>query len=287
MPNVQMDTTSKGRQPLTKVPLYLNYVVHPGEQISYVIMNMLAEDIQSVINYATALQYVEVTILPLSLELFSSIENLTSTLKILNGILLGSFKSESYRTEWMWVFKDHYDGMCPKHQKRTSESVLTKIKNMGATDVDILIYQQFINDMRHYGSAEEVVRHQGTIFFDMMKKYIFVPLNPCEVNREMDDFVKNLQDMLVQKVNCIKIAAYCHARITDIHPFRDGNGRLARLIMNVILMKEGHLPVIFECKKDYDEAIKSCTFETFLIKSCASMEKTYNRTSIMCDVNKL
>lgn len=34
-----------------------------------------------------------------------------------------------------------------------------------------------------------------------------------------------------------------HLRLVDIHPFDDGNGRTARLLMNLILMRDGYPPV--------------------------------------------
>jgi Fic family protein len=34
-----------------------------------------------------------------------------------------------------------------------------------------------------------------------------------------------------------------HSRLVDIHPFNDGNGRTARLLMNLILIRGGYPPV--------------------------------------------
>ena len=34
----------------------------------------------------------------------------------------------------------------------------------------------------------------------------------------------------------VLLAAYAHRRLVDIHPFQDGNGRTARLLMNLILV---------------------------------------------------
>jgi Fic family protein len=34
-----------------------------------------------------------------------------------------------------------------------------------------------------------------------------------------------------------------HRRLVDIHPFNDGNGRTARLLMNLLLLRAGYPPV--------------------------------------------
>ncbi|MDP1772759.1 MAG: Fic family protein, partial [Methylobacter sp.] len=41
-------------------------------------------------------------------------------------------------------------------------------------------------------------------------------------------------------------AARLHVDFVKIHPFVDGNGRTARLLMNFDLMKAGFLPVVFK-----------------------------------------
>jgi Fic family protein len=59
----------------------------------------------------------------------------------------------------------------------------------------------------------------------------------------------------------VRIAAQAHYRLVDIHPFIDGNGRTARLLMNLILMKYGYPIAIFECetekRKAYYAAIRT------------------------------
>ena len=42
----------------------------------------------------------------------------------------------------------------------------------------------------------------------------------------------------------IETAAFLHQKFVDIHPFIDGNGRTARLIMNLYLMRNGYPPII-------------------------------------------
>ncbi len=46
----------------------------------------------------------------------------------------------------------------------------------------------------------------------------------------------------------VELAAWLHNKIAQIHPFSDGNGRTARLVMNWILMKNGFPPVIIDVR---------------------------------------
>lgn len=52
-------------------------------------------------------------------------------------------------------------------------------------------------------------------------------------------------------------AAKAHHRFTEIHPFDDGNGRVARLWLNFILLRAGYPPLIIKSdrKKDYLTAL--------------------------------
>jgi Fic family protein len=41
----------------------------------------------------------------------------------------------------------------------------------------------------------------------------------------------------------LETAFTAHRRLVDVHPFNDGNGRTARLLMNLILIRSGYPPV--------------------------------------------
>ncbi|MFQ6112179.1 MAG: Fic family protein, partial [Nitrospinota bacterium] len=59
-------------------------------------------------------------------------------------------------------------------------------------------------------------------------------------------------------LHAIELASLLHHRFVAIHPFNDGNGRTARLLMNLILMREGYEPAIIrlEERADYFEALR-------------------------------
>jgi Fic family protein len=45
-------------------------------------------------------------------------------------------------------------------------------------------------------------------------------------------------------LHAVERAALAHHRLVAIHPFIDGNGRTARLVMNLLLIREGYPPTI-------------------------------------------
>lgn len=47
-----------------------------------------------------------------------------------------------------------------------------------------------------------------------------------------------------RKYHPVEFAAILHKKFVFIHPFRDGNGRVARLLMNTALIQDGYLPVL-------------------------------------------
>lgn len=56
-------------------------------------------------------------------------------------------------------------------------------------------------------------------------------------------FEKWLQDRANTK-NLVDYAALAHYKLVNIHPFIDGNGRTARLLMNLILINKGFPPTV-------------------------------------------
>jgi len=69
-----------------------------------------------------------------------------------------------------------------------------------------------------------------------------------KVPRRMEKYVNQIQENQ-QKLNVIEMSAFIHYGLVEIHPFVDGNGRTARLIMNLFLMHHGY-PVTMVLKVD-------------------------------------
>jgi Fic family protein len=63
--------------------------------------------------------------------------------------------------------------------------------------------------------------------------------SPAEVPALMGDFAR----WLGAAAGTPETAFTAHRRLVDIHPFNDGNGRTARLLMNLVLIRGGYPPV--------------------------------------------
>ena len=80
--------------------------------------------------------------------------------------------------------------------------------------------------------------------------------NPLKVPELMEEFYKWLSLNICDDVMTAIIA---HLKFVSIHPFVDGNGRIARLLMNMILLKSGYAPIIIRPtdRKKYLAAIEN------------------------------
>jgi Fic family protein len=87
---------------------------------------------------------------------------------------------------------------------------------------------------------------------------------PIDTPAKMEELVKWFREKThSSETNPILLAAEFHYRFVRIHPFDDGNGRMARLLMNFILMQYGYPPVIIrnEDKSNYIAALTQSNFE--------------------------
>jgi len=84
---------------------------------------------------------------------------------------------------------------------------------------------------------------------------------PYKVSSEIGNFIYQLNINLV-KYNPVELAAFGHHEIARIHPFVDGNGRVARLLCNLILMKDGYPPIIIKVndRKRYFDSLEKAHF---------------------------
>lgn len=124
---------------------------------------------------------------------------------------------------------DHYDAMHYIRQiGRQSES----LKEHDIRTLHSLVVQRSQSDIAgRYADLPRYVRTETG-------RHTF-PSSPVEVSSLMGD----LAAWLSEAPNTPEVAFTAHRRLVDIHPFNDGNGRTARLLMNLILIRGGYPPI--------------------------------------------
>lgn len=66
---------------------------------------------------------------------------------------------------------------------------------------------------------------------------------PERLQHEMEQFFEWIGQKR-DSFHPVEFAAQLHKRFVFIHPFKDGNGRVARLLMNMALIQDGYLPAV-------------------------------------------
>lgn len=72
--------------------------------------------------------------------------------------------------------------------------------------------------------------------------YYYCP--PEQVDSEMDRLIEMHEAHVRRGVSAEVQAAWLHHRFAQIHPFQDGNGRVARAIASLVLVKDGLFPLV-------------------------------------------
>ena len=105
---------------------------------------------------------------------------------------------------------------------------------------------------------------------------------PDELNQKMQEFIMQLPT-LKEKLHPVEYAAMVHIIFVNIHPFLDGNGRVARLLMNLALLQNGYNIVVIPpvVRADYILALQETNkgnnknFINFISEMVLESQKEY------------
>jgi cell filamentation protein, protein adenylyltransferase len=117
-------------------------------------------------------------------------------------------------------------------------------------EIDIREIHRLIQTRVDSEEAGRYRRHQRAIAGSSL-----VLPTPVEIPALMGDFTA----WLAAAPDGPETAFAAHARLVAIHPFSDGNGRTARLLMNLVLMRAGYPPVVIgpEHRAAYIDALQA------------------------------
>ena len=112
----------------------------------------------------------------------------------------------------------------------------------------------------------------------------YMPPDHHKVPALMKEHIKNL-NKTAKNQHVLEQASDLHAEFEAIHPFTDGNGRIGRLLLSILSMKNGYCPIIIPPIKraKYVAAMKKSnkgdmgTLRTFLINVIYEEMKSLSR----------
>lgn len=112
--------------------------------------------------------------------------------------------------------------------------------------------------------------------------------SPEETPAKMGDLVRWYREERDRgTTHPVILAATFHHEFVSIHPFDDGNGRMARVLMNLILMQSGYLPVVLKLdrKSEYFLALEKANsgeiedFVLFVAQALIESENLFLRAA--------
>lgn len=167
-------------------------------------------------------------------------------------------------------FKEHLEAINHRDAIKYVEELATegrKITERQVREVHGLILREI--DPQYGGRYRDIqVRITGSNH---------LPVDPIHLAGKMRSFAKKW--LKGSDAHPVVRAAMAHYELVTIHPFVDGNGRTARLLMNLLLMRKGYVPAIIlknDRKKYYDALEKAHTGKTedFIFLVARALERT-------------
>lgn len=116
--------------------------------------------------------------------------------------------------------------------------MFTLLANKEITEENIL----YLNKLFYKNIDEEFAgRYRDIPVFISGSNY---PVSKVEdIQSEIEDLCKWIKTER-KKYHPVEFATLLHKKFVFIHPFKDGNGRVARLLMNTALIQDGYLPAL-------------------------------------------
>lgn len=140
-------------------------------------------------------------------------------------------------------FKDHLEAKNHSEAVHFLYELIEHQKRQTISEKLIRSLQQLI--VKEIEDDEAGRYRQGSVMITGSKHQ---PPEAFEVPRLMHEMITWVNKS-INKLHPIELAALAHHRLVHIHPFTDGNGRTARLFMNLVLMQKGY-PMVIILKND-------------------------------------
>ncbi len=165
--------------------------------------------------------------------------------------------------------KDHFEAL--EYLYKFAE----KERKQNFTEVTLRTLHQLV--LRETESGEAGKYRTGNV---MITGSSHTPPDAHEVPhkiREMFEWIRKQKN----KMHIVELSAIVHHKIAGIHPFTDGNGRTARLVMNLLLLQEGYpmTVVLSNDRKKYYNALSKADrgdYSSFVRFIAQAVERSLN-----------
>jgi len=140
-------------------------------------------------------------------------------------------------------FKDHLEAKNHHEAIDFLHDLIEQKKNHTVSEHLIRSLQQLI--IKDIEDSQAGSYRQGQVIITGSKHR---PPESFDVPKLMQEFILWIKKNS-SKMHPVTLAAIAHHKLVHIHPFIDGNGRTARLFMNLLLMQKGY-PLVIILKND-------------------------------------
>ncbi len=118
------------------------------------------------------------------------------------------------------------------------------------------ITEEWIKDSNGIIQDTKGEYRDSDIYIGTVVEAVYYPPKHSAVPEHMASFLKTVNFISEGYEKDIKTIAMQHMAFEQMHPFKDGNGRVGRMILNLQLINCHMLPIAIEKKSDYRQAFR-------------------------------
>jgi Fic family protein len=155
------------------------------------------------------------------------------------------------------TLKEHFEAINHKEGIQYLYEFIKKKKDLDE-DTVLEIHRLILKNINEPGAGH--YRKENV----MILRAIHLPPSAVKIPKLMSEFIQWYYEYKT-KLSAVELAVWVHYKLVYIHPFIDGNGRTARLLMNLILLQRGYPPAVILNidRKKYYRVLKEADREQY------------------------
>jgi hypothetical protein len=192
-------------------------------------------------------------VLPNNFETLSEsiiLENIKRTYSL---IISGSIEREFRKNEKIIFDEDSSHLFNP-------DGIQKLLKEKGGSKEELEIYLESTEKMNQFYDINEGILNLTQREKQVWSKFCYFPPSSKEIPKKMKELAKTFKQMLIWldkgQADPVLVGSGIHREILKIRPGSQGNGRLARALMNAIFLRAKLDPVVFPDKEEYKAKLR-------------------------------